>query len=172
MRTFVLFLTAAALVVLLALVALGTSAALDAPSRTSTASTVIEAPREVVWNILTDFGSYSDWNPYMTAVSGAQRVGESLDIRLVTPGHDPRDISATIYVLRPPRKLRWQARTLAPGVRDLEYEIIVAPLGPNRAQVLQRARYEGLLAVFVDQRATTDCLERMADALERRAESG
>ena len=51
-----------------------------------------------------------------------------------------------MFVLRPPRKLRWQSRTFAPGVRDLEYEIIVAPLGPNRAQVVQRARYEGLLA--------------------------
>ena len=172
MKTLLLILKAAVVVGLLVLVAVGASAALDAPSRTSTTSTVIEAPRETVWRIVTDFASYPEWNPYMTTVRGTAQVGETLHIRLVTPRHDPRDIEATVFVLKPPRKLRWQSRMFAPGVRDLEYEIIVAPLGPNRAQVVQRARYEGLLAVLVDHEATAAGLERMAAALERRAEAG
>ncbi len=161
---------AVALAVLL-VVSIGMSAALDAPSQTSTTSTVIGAPREVVWGIVMDFPSYPEWNPYMT-VSGDARVGESLAIRLSTPGHGTQDADATVFVLRPPRKLRWQSRTLLPGVRDLEYEIIVAPLGPSRTELVQRARFEGLLAPFVDHGATTDGLERMAAALAQRAETG
>jgi hypothetical protein len=157
---------------LVSILAVGASAALDAPSRTSTTATVIDAPRERVWDIVTDFASYPAWNPYLTEISGAQRAGESLDIVLATPDHGSRAITATIYVLRPPRKLRWQSRTLVPGLRDLEYEIIVAPLGPDRSQVQQRARYEGLLAVFVDEEATSVGLERMAAALAHRAEAG
>ena len=161
---------AVALAVLL-VVSIGMSAALDAPSQTSTTSTVIGAPREVVWDIVTDFPSYPEWNPYMT-VSGDPRVGENLAIRLSTPGHGTQDVDATVFVLRPPRKLRWQSRTLLPGVRDLEYEIIVAPLGPSRTELVQRARFEGLLAPFVDHGATTTGLEGMAAAIAQRAETG
>jgi len=157
---------------LIAVLAVGTSAALDAPSRTSTTETVIEAPRENVWRLLLDFDSYSDWNPYMPTVQGRAAVGQTLDIRLEPPGDDAREIEATVFVFKPPRKLRWQSRLLAPGLRDLEYEVIVAPLGRNRAQVVQRARYEGLFVIFADSGSTKAGLESMAAALKRRAEAG
>jgi hypothetical protein len=160
---------AAAVLVLLAGV-VATSAALDAPSQSSFTTTVVDAPRETVWDIVMDFESYPSWNPYMRSVSGRPGVGETLEIHLDTPdGED--DVSAEVYVYRPPRKLRWQSRMLLPGVRDLEYEIIVAPLGPDRAQVQQRARYEGLLAPFVDGAAAQRGLEAMSDALKHRAET-
>lgn len=159
-------------VAVIAVVVIGASAALDAPSRTSTTETMIEAPREKVWRLLMDFDSYSDWNPYMTTVRGRAAVGQTLGIRLEPPGDDAREIEATVFVFKPPRKLRWQSRLIAPGLRDLEYEVIVAPLGPNRAHVVQRARHEGLLVSFADSGPTTAGLERMATALKRRAEAG
>lgn len=159
-------------VALLAVVAVGASAALDRPSQTSTTATAIDAPREEVWRLLMDFDSYPEWNPYMRVVQGRAAVGQELDIRLEPPGGDASEIEATIFVLKPPRKLRWQSRLLAPGLRDLEYEVIVAPLGRNRTQLVQRARHEGLLVVLTDSEPTTAGLERMAAALKRRAEAG
>jgi hypothetical protein len=76
-----------------------------------------------------------------------------------------------VFVYKPPRKLRWQSRLVVPGLRDVEYEVIVAPAGPNRAQVVQRIRYEGLLAPFVEGASAQSGLESMARALERRAEA-
>ena len=155
----------------IAVVAIGASAALDEPSRTSSTETVIEAPREEVWFLLMDFDSYPEWNPYMPVVEGHPALGRTLDVRLEPPGGDAREIEASVVVYKPPRKLRWQSRLLAPGLRDLEYEVIVAPLGPNRTQVVQRARYEGLLVMFADSGPTTAGLESMASALKRRAEA-
>lgn len=162
----------ALLVALIALVAVGASAALDAPSRTSTTETIIDAPREEVWGLLMDFESYPEWNPYMKTVQGRPGVGRRLDIRLQPDGGDARDIEAKVFVFKPKRKLRWQNRLLAPGVRDLEYEVIVAPLGPSRAQVTQRARLEGVLMLFADFGSLETGLENMAAALKRRAEAG
>jgi len=159
-------------VVLIAVAAVGASAALDRPSRASETLTVIEAPREKVWAIVIDFASYPAWNPYLTRVEGRAAVGRTLDIHLEPSGGDAQDVAASITVFKPPRKLRWQSRMLAPGLRDLEYEVIVAPLGPNRAEVVQRARYEGLLVAFMDQAPTDVGLEELAAALKRRAESG
>jgi hypothetical protein len=157
-------------IALLMLVAVGASAALDAPSRTATTETIVDAPREVVWNVLMDFEAYGEWNPLMPSVEGTAEVGETLDIHLTPPGGPDRDLEAKVYVFKPPRKLRWQSRLLVPGLRDLEYEVIVAPLGPNRAEVTQRARYEGLLVLVSDTGSTTAGLESMAAALKRRAE--
>lgn len=158
-------------VAVIAVVAVGASAAFDAPSRTAATDTVIDAPRELVWRLLMDFDSYPEWNPFMQSVAGRAAVGRTLHIRLTPPGADEQDVEGKIFVFRPPRKLRWQSRLLAPGVRDLEYEVIVAPLGPNRAEVIQRARYEGLLAVFTDIDSTKAGLEAMTAALEHRAEA-
>ena len=165
-------LKAAIAAAVIAVVAVGASAALDRPSRSSVTVTVIDAPRERVWRIVIDFDSYAEWNPYMPSVVGGAAAGRTLDIHLEPPGAGAQDVEASVTVFKPPRKLRWQGRLLAPGLRDLEYEVIVAPLGPSRAEVTQRARYEGLLVTFMDSGPTDAGLERMAAALKRRAESG
>lgn len=38
----------------------------------------IDAPAERVWELLTDFGSLPDWNPFMQRASGEVAVGEKL----------------------------------------------------------------------------------------------
>lgn len=156
----------------IAAIAVGASAALDRPSRSSTTTTVIHAPRESVWRLVVDFDAYPEWNPYMRSVQGRTEVGRTLEVHLEPPGAKAQDVSGSVTVFKPPRKLRWQSRLLAPGLRDLEYEVIVVPLGPNRAQVIQRARYEGLLAALVDAEDTRAGLVQMARALRLRAESG
>lgn len=161
---------AVALIAFLIVVAVGGSAALDGPSRTATAETVIDAPRELVWSVLMDFDAYHEWNPFISSIEGTAQVGRTLDIRLTPPGGSEQGVEARVFVFKPPRKLRWQSRLLAPGLRDLEYEVIVAPLGPSRAQVVQRVRYEGLLVPLTDTGSSVAGLESMAAALERRVE--
>jgi len=158
-------------VVLAIVVVVGASAALDRPARSAATTTLIEAPREEVWSILMDFDSYPRWNPYMRTVRGRAAAGATLEIRLRPPGGSPDKITAEIFTYKPPRKLRWQSRLLVPGLRDLEYELIVTPLGPRRSQVVQRARYEGVLALFGDAESTRAGLESMVAALKRRAEA-
>jgi len=160
----------ALLALVLAALAVAASAALDAPSKSFTTTTLVDARREDVWNIVMDFESYPRWNPYMRSVTGQAELGETLHVRLAPPGGDEDAVSARVFVLKPPRKLRWQSRMLAPGLRDIEYEVIVAPAAPNLTQVIQRIRYEGLLVPFVDGGAIRSGLESMARALARRAE--
>jgi len=118
-----------------------------------------------------DFDSYPSWNTYMPKVEGRAALGEVLEVRLEPEGGAARDISAEVFTFRPPRKLRWQSRLLVPGLRDIEYEVIVAPLGRARAHVVQRIRHEGILVLFDDTGSTKQSLEALALALERRVEA-
>lgn len=152
----------------LCLVALGASAALDRPARVVTLTSTVEGTKQDVWETLTGFATYEEWNPVVTEASGEAREGSSLDLTVVLPGHDPEQLEATVLLARPERKLRWQDRLLLPGVRDWEYEFVLDPLGGGRVRVVQLLRIEGLLAPFADTDAAAEALDLMARALAER----
>lgn len=152
----------------LVLAALAASAVLDRPARIMMVSSTVEAPKPEVWEILTDFDSYDEWNPVITSASGEPVVGSSLDLELTLPGHDPEELDAEVLIANDDRKLRWQDRLVAPGVRDWEYEFILQPVEPGRVVVVQLLRAEGLLAPFVDEEAGREALALIGEALAER----
>jgi hypothetical protein len=152
----------------LVLVALGASAALDRPARVVTLTSTIVGTKQDVWDTLTDFAAYGEWNPVVTAASGEAREGGELDLEVILPGHDPESLEAQILIFRPERKLRWQDRLVLPGVRDWEYEFVLDPVEGGRVRVVQLLRVEGLLAPFADTEAAREALELQADALAAR----
>ena len=38
----------------------------------------INAPANVVWDIITDFDNYPEWNPFIMEISGNQIVGKQI----------------------------------------------------------------------------------------------
>lgn len=156
-------------VALLALAVLA-SASLDRPSKTIESEVTVEASRETVWRILTDFEGYSRWNPLMTTAAGDARLGAELEVVLEPPQGDRQDVSPEITIFRPDRKLAWISRELLPGISDREYEVILEPLGDERVRVLMHKRFEGIMIPFISIAEEQIGLDLMADALKERAE--
>ena len=42
----------------------------------------IDAPAQIVWEVLVDFDRYSEWNPFCVEASGVLEVGEPLSMKL------------------------------------------------------------------------------------------
>jgi hypothetical protein len=162
----------AALVGLLGLLGLALllSAVLDRPARTIESEITVDASEETVWDVLTDFDSYSRWNPFITQASGEARVGSALALQLKPPGGELRSVEPEVSIVKEDRKIRWQYRTYLPGVADREYEAIIEPLDDGQVRVIQRTRFEGVLAPFVDVAREEIGLDLMAEALKKRAE--
>jgi hypothetical protein len=156
-----LALWALGVVVVLGGAAVAGSALTDLPARSAYSEIVITAPRERVWRVLT----------VVRRAAGTLVEGRSLDVELREPGEDPEAAELSVLVVHPMRKIRWQDRMVVPGIRDREYEIIVAPAGEGRYRVVQRERVEGLAAPFVDIGNIDEGLDEIALALKRRAES-
>ncbi len=146
------------------------SAILDRPSKTITSEVTIEASKETVWRILTDFDGYASWNPLMTVAEGDARLGAHLQVDLRPPDSDTQEVSPEITILRPNRKLAWMSRHLAPGVADREYEAIIEPVGDEHVRVSMSKRFEGILVPFIATEKEQVGLDLMAEALKKRAE--
>lgn len=133
----------------------------------------IDASPERVWEVLTDFAAYPDWNPFMVRARGSARPGERLTIRMQPEGGRGMTFRPTVLEATPGRRLRWLGRLLLPGLFDGDHSFTIEPLGPDRTRLVQQEQFRGLLvrlaAASLDRR-TLPAFAKMNQALKRRAE--
>lgn len=97
--------------------------------------------------MLTDFGAYPQWNPFIREVTGVSSPGEKLTIQIHL-GDRVMTIRPTILVIQPERELRWIGHLLIPGIFDGEHSFVIEPAGENRVRLIQRETFNGLLVPF------------------------
>jgi len=133
----------------------------------------IDAPASLVWAILTDFGSYKRWNPFIRAVLGRPSNGNALRVTLQRQGRAAVSTSSTLTYLREPRELRWRRRHLAPGLYTSEHRFRIESLSAGGVRFHQTEQIKGLFAALVGRggrRATEAGFRAMNRALKERAE--
>ncbi len=110
----------------------------------------IDAPAQHVWEVLTDWGAFPAWNPFILRAEGQPVVGRRIRIRLRVGGRVLRLRPLIMRVDAPtpdsPGQLRWLATTGLPGIFDVDRRFLVEPLGPDRCRLEQYERGSGLLA--------------------------
>jgi len=115
-------------------------------SRTLQADIEIQATADQVWEVLTDFTGYRDWNPFVVEASGTPRPGQRLELQMRLPGRRPMTFRPEVLDADPGRKLRWLGRLLLPGLFDGEHSFSLEPIGPERVRLTQHEEFRGLLA--------------------------
>jgi hypothetical protein len=109
----------------------------------------IDASAERVWNILTDFAAYPDWNPFIRRISGLPVAGSRLEVRLQPPGGPGMTIRPTVLQSNTGRELRWLGSVGVRGIFDGEHMFRLEPEAPDRVRFVQEERFTGLLAPLV-----------------------
>ena len=163
----------AALVPALLLGSVVAAAALDRPASTVHEELVVYAPRPVVWKLLTDFGHYDDWNPYITEATGSASNGAHVDLRTEPHGETAREMECDVVTVKHLRKLYWRCRDHAiPGLLDREHTFRLLPVAPGRDEVrlVYDGRWEGVLVPFTELGNRKAGYLRMLFALKLQAE--
>ena len=133
----------------------------------------IDAPAERVWQVVSDFGRYSDWNPFIVRAAGEPRVGERLDITIAAPGMKPVSFRPRVLDVEPGRLVRWKGEFKLPGLFDRRHALIVDPLDGGRSRFTTHEDVTGILLPFVGRvmTASQQGFDLMARAVKERAEA-
>ena len=136
----------------------------------------IEATSEQVWEILTNFADFPQWNPYLrrvSEVSGEIEVGAKLEMEVQPLGGSATTFKATLIKVEPNRELRWRGHIIMPGLFEAEHSFTIEPVDTNRVKFVQHEEFRGILAAlmlrFLGEK-TQNGFEAMNQALKDEAE--
>ncbi|MEW6555266.1 MAG: SRPBCC domain-containing protein [Actinomycetota bacterium] len=135
----------------------------------------IDAAAEDVWKVLTDFGSYPQWNPMIRQASGKLEAGERLQVRFEPEGSRGYTFRPRLTVVDPGRELRWLGWPRFPGLIDTEHYWIMEEAPDGRTYLMHGSSVSGLFAPMVGpamERSTRGPFEAMNQAHKERAEAG
>jgi len=130
----------------------------------------IESSAERVWNLLTDFAHFPEWNPFICQVKGSASTGNQLTVTIQPPGGKTMTFKPHVLDAQPNRQLRWIGRVLIRGLFDGEHSFGIEPLGENRVRFTHRERFSGLFVPFFSTGRSQQGFEEMNKALKTRAE--
>ena len=133
----------------------------------------IQASDKRVWQLLIDFASFPQWNPFIRQAKGEAKVGARLQVHIQPSGASSMTFKPTVLKVEPNRELRWLGRLLMPGLFDGEHTFTIESLEANRIRFTQREVFTGLLVPLFARSLDTDTrrgFEEMNLALKERAE--
>ena len=133
----------------------------------------VAASASSVWQILTDFPAYSDWNPFITGIEGRPELGARLRVRRCPPGRTAITFQATILAAAREWELRWRSRRIVPGFFDSEHSFQIRTHGGS-CRFHQSERFTGIMVTAVGDDvfdAMQQGFEEMNAALKLRAEA-
>ncbi len=133
----------------------------------------INAPRSVVWELLTDLEGYQSWNPFVVLARGRIEVGEKLLCEPQMPAGRRYSFEPVVNEHRPGRYFSWVGNVLHPRIASGEHSFELREIGQDRTLLIHGERFTGIATRFMPRRVL-DSTRRgfllMNEALKRTAE--
>lgn len=94
----------------------------------------IDAPAELVWQVITDFPRYGEWNPFVPECRSSLVPGEPIDMLVRVSGSSPRKQREWIRSHTPGRELSYSMKPVPPGALHSLRSHTVTPLSDDRTR--------------------------------------
>lgn len=136
---------------------------------------IINADAEAVWNALTDFDSYREWNPFVISASIDLKEGGRAEVTLQPPGGKAFAFKPKVISVNAPHEFRWLGHILVPGIMDGQHIFELEPTPDGGTRLIQREEFRGVLtAPFLAWigKKTEAGFHLMNEAIKERVESG
>jgi hypothetical protein len=139
--------------------------------RTMSSAIDIDAPPAEVWAVLTDLGSYHDWNPLFVEAHGTVAEGQRITLRSKHPANGRlMTVKPKITAAQPGTELRWASRL--PGIISGEHVFTLTPTGSG-TRLVQSESFTGPLSRFPGKTFANAAasFQSLNEALKKRAEA-
>jgi len=113
------------------------------------ASVEIDAPRDVVWEALVDFGAYPHWNPFTRTVETRLEVGAPVRLGVDMPGRSRSERVEWVNLVEPGHTICWGMQIGHPALLVANRWQELHDLGGGRTQYHTVDRFSGLLVPLV-----------------------
>ena len=133
----------------------------------------IQAPAELIWEIVYDLASWPEWNPTYPKAEGQVRIGDTLTVTLALPGQPEQVLKPKVLDWVPNEQLHWRLSMMGGLIRTLRY-IEIQPLSEEGCIVDNGELFSGLMGRSLGRRVARPVRQgfhAMNEALKDRAEA-
>lgn len=144
------------------------------PEREILTEVLIDAEPSRVWQVLTDFSSYPEWNPMLSSARGELVPGGRLELCFEPEGGRRRTFRPRLLVVEPGRELRWLGSPGVPGLLESQHYFLIDGMGDGRCRLEHGMVFYGLVVPLFGRRlelSTRGPFCGMNCALKDRSES-
>lgn len=130
----------------------------------------IEASASEVWEVLMDFNSYPQWNPFIISIEGKAEVGAKLKVNL-----DGMRFTPEVLVADRAKEFRWLGHLGMKGLFDGTHYFILHEQEDGSLILEHGEKFKGLLVRLILSligKSTQENFEKMNLALKERVEKG
>jgi len=134
---------------------------------------IINAPKEKVWQVFTEFEKYSEWNPFIKNISGKISGKEKLKVTLQLKGKNPMMVKPVVQEYTPGEKFEWLGKTPL-GIFSGRHYFILESVSENQVKFIQGEKFTGWLTGPILKNIGSDTREgfiAMNRALKEQAEN-
>lgn len=132
----------------------------------------IDASSEKVWQVLTDFASFGEWNSFIPNITGNLGKGESLIVQINLPEGKKMTFKPIVIEFKENEKFGWRGDWIVPWIFQGEhlFELTESASGTS---FVHREKFKGILLPFLKNNLeikTKAGFELMNQQLKKRVE--
>ena len=105
----------------------------------------VDAPAERVWEVLTDFDRYPEWNPSLPSIAGRPEAGSTVTLTLAMPGRPSAKVKARLTEMVPGRRMVWDGNVGADWLFAGHREFLIDPEPDGGVRLTHVEDVSGLL---------------------------
>ena len=133
----------------------------------------IEATPAQVWDVLTDFPAYPQWNPFVVQIEGQPVVGAQLRAVIKPEGSKGMTFTPTVVEATVRREFRWRGTLVSAAIMEGEHRFCIESGENGRVRFVQAESFRGIFAPLILALIRTSTLagfNAMNRALKERSE--
>ena len=133
----------------------------------------VQAPAEIVWEVVSDFETWREWNPLYRKAEGQMKIGTALTLEQHLPGQPAQVIAPIVQDWVPYEQLHWRSSRMGGFVTAIRY-LEIENMGPQNATFSNGELFMGLLLRFIsreERRQLRAAFTQMGEAVRDRAEA-
>ncbi|MEI8048215.1 MAG: SRPBCC domain-containing protein [Bacteroidota bacterium] len=134
---------------------------------------LIQATPEKVWAILTNFGDYPNWNPFIKSIKGEVKTGNTITARIEPPEAKGMTFKPKVLTFETNHELSWLGHLFFAGLFDGDHKFELIDNRNGSTTFIQSEKFKGILVPLFNNQLdnnTKKGFEQMNKKLKEMAE--